>query len=186
VYYPFYQLSEDECKKNTLKNYEYVLTKFKRYFNDIELSSITSDDIFDFMSHFTDGTKPNTKKLRFILLTAFFNFIKNSIDPDFKNPCDNPALRRLFKSGKTHQFKIIDKDIVDEMIFRTQDSRNRLILELMALGCMRIGEVLKLTPMDIEDRKLTIQDPKSGKESETFFLPNKVANRLKNTSARIR
>jgi len=29
---------------------------------------------------------------------------------------------------------------------------------------MRIGEVLKLTPSDIEDRKLTLRAPKSGKE----------------------
>jgi hypothetical protein len=28
------------------------------------------------------------------------------------------------------------------------------MLELMARGCMGVGEVLKLTPRDIEDRKL--------------------------------
>jgi hypothetical protein len=42
---------------------------------------------------------------------------------------------------------------VDEIIFRTTKIRNRLILELMARGGMRIGEVLKLTPADIKDRK---------------------------------
>jgi integrase/recombinase XerD len=40
------------------------------------------------------------------------------------------------------------------------------MLELMARGCMRVGEVLKLTPMDIEDRKAIIRDPKSGREAE--------------------
>ncbi len=34
---------------------------------------------------------------------------------------------------------------VDEIIFRTTKIRNRLILELMSRGGMRIGEVLKLT-----------------------------------------
>jgi integrase len=43
---------------------------------------------------------------------------------------------------------------------------------------MRIGEVLKLTPKDIEDRKAIIRDPKSGKEAEVAFLPKKVADRL--------
>jgi hypothetical protein len=52
------------------------------------------------MSKVSDGTKQNTKKLRFTLLSAFFNFIKNSVNPDFQNPCDNPALRKLFKAGK--------------------------------------------------------------------------------------
>ena len=65
------------------------------------------------------------------------------------------------------------------MIFRTEDPRNRLMLELMARGGMRIGEVLKLTPNDIDDRKVCIRDPKSGKESELVFIPQKVAHRLK-------
>ena len=52
------------------------------------------------------------------------------------------------------------------------------MLELMARGCMRVGEVLKLTPMDIEDRKVVIRDPKSGREAEVVFLPQKVIDRL--------
>ncbi len=56
--------------------------------------------------------------------------------------------------------------------------RNRIILELMARGGMRIGEVLKLTPMDIKDRKLIIRDPKSGRPLEVVFIPKKVADRL--------
>ena len=53
------------------------------------------------------------------------------------------------------------------------------MLELMARGGMRVGEVLKLTPNDVEDRKIFIQDPKSGKEMEIVFIPQKVAERLK-------
>ena len=49
----------------------------------------------------------------------------------------------------------------------------------MARGCTRVGEVLKLRPKDIEDRKAIIRDPKSGKETEVVFLPQKVVDRLK-------
>jgi integrase/recombinase XerD len=130
------------------------------------------------MTEVSDGTKQSTKKLRFTLLAAFFNYIKNSVDPDFQNPSDNPALRKLFKAGKLTQFKILEKDVVDEIIFRTPNPRNRLILELMARACMRVGEVLKLKADDIEDRKAIIRDPKSGKDVEVVFLPQKVADRL--------
>jgi len=133
-----------------------------------------------FMSRISDGTKQSTKKLRFSLLFTFFNFVKNSLDPGFQNPCDNPALRKLFRAGKTPQLKILDKDVVDEIIFRTRNQRNRLMLELMARSGMRIGEVLNLAPVDIEDRKLIIRDPKSGRGAEAVFLPQKVAERLKN------
>jgi integrase/recombinase XerD len=131
------------------------------------------------MSEVSNGTKQSTKKLRFTLLSAFLNYLKNSVDPDFQNPCNNPALKKLFRAGKLTQFKILEKDIVDEIIFRTSNTRNRLMLELMARTCMRIGEVLKLRPKDIEDRKAIIRDPKSGKETEVAFLPQKVADRPK-------
>jgi integrase len=36
-----------------------------------------------------------------------------------------------------------------------------------------------LTPADIEDRKLTLRSPKSGKEREIVFIPQKVADRLR-------
>ena len=44
---------------------------------------------------------------------------------------------------------------------------------------MRVGEILKLTLRDIEDRKVIPRDPKSGKEAEVVFIPPKVADRLK-------
>jgi len=166
-------------KKNTLRNYEFILSKFQNHLKDIELSSVTSEDILSFMSTVSDGTKQNTKKLRFTLLSAFFNFVQNSLDHDIQNPCNTPALRKLFRAGKPTQFKIFEKDVVDEIIFRTRNPRNRLILELMARSGMRVGEVLKLRPKDIEDRKAVILDPKSGKEAEVAFLPQKVADRLK-------
>ena len=49
----------------------------------------------------------------------------------------------------------------------------------MARGGSRIGELLKLTPNDIEDRKLTLRTPKSWKEREMVFIPQKTADRLK-------
>ena len=88
-------------------------------------------------------------------------------------------VRKLFRQRVTINWSIIDKETIDEIIFRTTKIRNRLILELMARGGMRIGEVLKLTPDDIVDRKLLLKDPKSGKEQEVIFIPQKVADRLR-------
>jgi integrase/recombinase XerD len=87
-------------KKKYVRNYEFILGNFQNHFGDIELSTVTSEDILAFMSTITDGTKQNTKKLRFTLLSAFFNFVKNSLDPEVQNPCDTPALRKLFRAGK--------------------------------------------------------------------------------------
>ena len=42
-----------------------------------------------------------------------------------------------------------------------------------------MGEVLKITAMDVDDQKLTIKNPKSGKSREVVFIPKKLADRLK-------
>jgi integrase/recombinase XerD len=90
-------------------------------------------------------------------------------------------LRKLFRPAKIASWTILEKDVVDEIIFRTVKPRNRLMLELMARGGMRIGEVLKLTPKDVEDQRLILRRPKSGRIAEAVFIPKKVADRLKLT-----
>jgi len=166
-------------KTNTVRNYELVFTRFCNQFDDRELESLTNEEILTFLTQFTEGTKQSTKRLRYSLLSAFFNFIKSSINPQLQNHCETPILRKLFKDPKHTHWKILEKEVVDEIIFRTRNQRNRLILELMARGGMRVSEVLKLTPRDIEERKLILTDPKSGKEEEVVFIPQKVADRLK-------
>ena len=148
-------------------------------FYERDLESISSDEIFAFLTEMNEGKKQSTKRSRFALLSAFFSFTISSLCPDLKNPCDSTLLKKVFRSPKLKSWTILEKEIVDEIIFRTTNPRNRLILELMARGGLRIGEVLKLRPMDVEERKLILRHPKSGKEEEPVFIPQKVALRLK-------
>jgi len=52
------------------------------------------------------------------------------------------------------------------------------MLELMARGGMRVGEVLNLVPANIQERTLAIQNPKSGRAEETVYVPRKLLIRL--------
>ena len=88
-------------------------------------------------------------------------------------------IRRVFRPPRIGTIAIIDREAVDEIIYTTQDMRNRLLLELQARGGMRIGEVLKLTPGDIEGTRITLWKPKSGSEQEAVFIPKRVAGRLR-------
>ncbi len=88
-------------------------------------------------------------------------------------------MRKLYRAKPQPRWEFLDKETVDEIIFRTMNPRNRLILELMARGGMRIGEVLKLNHSDIHGRKLILREPKSGKEREFVFIPQKIADRLR-------
>ncbi len=132
-----------------------------------------------FLNKVTDGQKQSTKKLKFSLLRSLFNFIKDSFDSTLVNPCDSPLLKKTFKRAKAKSWTILDRDVVDEIIFKTENLRNRLLLELMARGGMRVGEVLKLKVKDVHGRKLVLTDPKSGNQTEIVFIPKKVADRLR-------
>jgi integrase len=166
-------------KKNTVNNYEIILKKFIDYFGNRDIQSFTPEEILDFLSKSSNNNKQATKKLRYSLLTAFFNFIRNSNGVQYQNPCDTPILRKIFKAAKNTPWTILEKETVDEMIFRTLGHRDRIMLELMARGGMRVGEVLKITPGYIDDRRLIIREPKSKKETEVVFIPQKLAIRLK-------
>jgi len=166
-------------KENSIRAYKLVLTKFCDEFGRDDLKEITTEKALSFLNRVTEGKKKQTKKTRYSHLLAFFNFIKNHIDQDFRNPCDTPMLKKLFRAKPSYNWDIIEKETVDEIIFRTSKPRNRLMLELMARGGMRIGEVLKLTPADIYERRLTLKDPKSGREQEFIFIPQRLTDRLK-------
>ena len=45
--------------------------------------------------------------------------------------------------------------------------------------------MLKLRLNDIQDRKLILREPKSGKEHEIVFIPQKVADRLRDYAIQI-
>jgi integrase/recombinase XerD len=54
-------------------------------------------------------------------------------------------LRRLYRPGKPIHWDVVENETIDEIIFRTTQVRNRLILELMARGGTGLCEVLRLT-----------------------------------------
>ena len=62
-------------------------------------------------------------------------------------------MRKMFKAKPIISWDIIEKDVIDEIIFRTEKPRNRLILELMARGGMRVGEVLKLLTRQLKGNR---------------------------------
>ena len=156
---------KQSSKKNTVNNYQDIFSKFYVQYGDRELESITSDEILTFLTQLNGRAKKTTKRLSYSLLNAFFNLIKNTLDDKISNPCDTVMLKKIFKSIRGVQWKIFEKEIIDEIIFKAVSLRNRLLLELMARGGMRIGEVLKIRPMDVDNRKIILHDTKSGKEA---------------------
>ena len=142
------------------------------------MASISQEEVLEFLLSLTKNIKQATKRNRYSVLAAFYNFSINTALPALTNPCNTSVIRKIFKRPQAIQWNIVDKETIDEIIFRTTNVRNRLMLELMARGGKRVGEVLNLTPADIQERSLVIQNPKSGRAEETVYIPRKIMVRL--------
>ncbi len=94
------------------------------------------------------------------------------------NPCNSSTLAKSFRYPNHKAREILDKETVDELIYNTHTTRDRLIMELQARCGLRIGEVLGLRVSDIFDRKIIIRQPKSGKDEEMAFMPEQISKRL--------
>ncbi len=165
-------------KRSTNMGYTLFFNHLKAHFDGHTIESISSDEIGQFLESFTAGVAKATRHLRYAQAKAFFNFIINECSLDIKNPCAQPLLAKQYKNPKPAARQILDKELVDELIYSSSSPMERLILELQARCGLRIGEVLKLNASDVMDRKLLIREPKSGKESETAFMPEQIAKRL--------
>ena len=155
-----------------------MVKRLLAHFGDRDLASITTEDIQHFLTHYTAGCSNSTKRARFSFVNAFFNFTRDNLDHTIQNPCNTKSLKRLFRPRVAQSWKILEKSMVDELVFRARNERDRLMLELMARAGMRIGEVLKLTKADVDGKKLKLRSPKSGRPFEYVYLPQKVAERL--------
>ena len=51
-------------KHNTVRAYEFTIAKFNQNFADKNLIEVSADDILDFMTKFTEGRKPQTKRIQ--------------------------------------------------------------------------------------------------------------------------
>jgi integrase len=165
-------------KGNTRKSYQRFLEHLQTTLSGREVGSLTPDDVIHFLEGCTEGLNRSTRHLRYAQLKAFVNYTIDVTGLNVKNPCNAPLVLKAFKNVSHKPRKILDKETVDEIIFNSGNTRDRLILELQARCGLRVGEVLNLRVSDISGRKLLIQSPKSGKEAEVAFMPEHIAARL--------
>src|SRR3989338_4732479 len=166
------------AKPTSRAAYHHLYVHFLKAFPSKELESFTAQEIFDLLNQITQGRMQATRRLRFQQIKSILNFGINNLELNFKNPCGTPMLSTSFRAPKRSPRDLIDKETMDTVIYRTDNLRDRLILELGARCCMRIGEILKLKPKNVIGTHLTLENPKSGKDTETVIMPEKVAQRL--------
>lgn len=171
---------KENTRPNTVRSFFFTLERFRAAFFGREMESITESDIIDLVSGMSERCSTSTKSGRVSAIRAFFNFVIEVTEAEYHNPCQRPIIRKLFRTPRASSPKLLDKDLVDEIIFRTTNERDRLFLELMGRGGMRVGEVLQIKAGDINPDNATIQiaEPKSGRAGEKVYITKKLCSRL--------
>jgi integrase len=166
-------------RDKTRGSYGYLFRNLEALFGDSAIEDISSQDLYQFLLLLTEGRARSTARLRYAQLKPFFNFMIERTHASMTNPCNDPLLSKTFRAPRMKQREIIGREVIDEIIYRCQKVRDRLILELQARCGMRIGEVLGLRASDVNGRRLTIRRPKSGRDEESAFTPETLSGRLK-------
>jgi len=66
----FFEYHEANSKKNTVRNYRFVICRFGEKFGERDIDSITTDEVLSFLTQITHGTKQTTKRSRYTLLSG--------------------------------------------------------------------------------------------------------------------
>ncbi len=169
---------KSDLKARTVQSYHPLLRMLEDRFADRSFDSIGPDEIYQFLESLTEKLSKSTRRLRYAQLKAFCNFLIEKFNLNLRNPCNAPLLAKAFKTPRPVARRILDRETVEELIYKAKDLRDRLIVELQARCGLRIGELLKIKVADVSDRKLILRGPKSGKESEVAFMPEQIARRL--------
>lgn len=166
-------------RPNTIKSFDYTLSRFKEWFKGEDVTAVPDSRIVEFIESITSGGAAATKNNRAGHLSAFFNFVRDTFDIEFINPCSRGLIKKLYKRPRKTSPELLDKEIMDEIIYGAK-GRDRLFLELMGRTGMRVGEVLAIKPCNLnyEVATITIEQPKSGRAGEVVYIPQKMMRRL--------
>ena len=174
----FREHQKSSAKEKTRESYGHLFRSMEALLGGAMMEGISSQDLYQFLLLLTEGRARTTARLRYAQLKSFFNFTIERTGAPMTNPCNDSLLSKTFRPPRMKQRDIIGREVIDEIIYRCQKPRDRLILELQARCGMRIGEVLSLRASDVNGRRLAIRRPKSGREDESAFMPETVAGRL--------
>jgi len=160
---------EKQYSEHTIKNYLIDLTQFREKFDSVDLSSITTTSLQDYISSLHKmGLDTSTIARKKSTISSLFTFFckKKIID---KNPCKKLiSPKRRSKIPTVMSITEINK-LCDIREKTYQAIRDKAIIELMYSSALRLSETtsLNMSSIDLESKLLVVE----GKGKKTRYLP---------------
>jgi len=87
-------------KKNTLKNYEFIFTRFQEVFGDRQVESITTDEVLSFLTGFPLPQNQPPSAIGMPVLRLFSTSSRIQSIPAFKTRAIPPCCAKCFVNGR--------------------------------------------------------------------------------------
>ena len=164
--------------KKAPRGYRYPLDLFKQYFQGRNIAEITAEEVERFMYAYWGDKSPTTIRVRYKQLDGLFKYailvLQRKGSPVFSNPM-------MFITTPEPDLDTPDwypPETIRGIIASATQWNHWIILSALATTGMRVGELIKLTPADIDYDVVKIREPKSGRKEEHIVLPGLVASEL--------
>ena len=153
----YYKEKYLEFKKPTLayNSYRSYYNTLKKLEDTEELKNITKIKYDKKLMDMRGEVSPNAIKLTCTIHNDFFKFIKNYYVPTFNVKLDFKFTKEE-KAAELQKVKYLEKDEIPGILKKIKNNTVRSIAVLQLHTGLRIGEVLALTPSDVDFKNKTI------------------------------
>lgn len=173
----YYKEKYLEFKKPTLAYnsyiaYEYAISKLD---DEERLENVTKIRYDKKLMNMRSDYSPNAIKLTCRVLNNFFQFIKKYYVSDFNVKLDFKFTKEE-KASELQKVKYLDKDEIPGILGKIKNNTVRSIAVLQLHTGLRIGEVLALTPNDVDFENKTISITKTKLVNGTLSSPKTLSS----------
>ena len=161
------------------QNFYFLIEQFGSRFAGKNVALLTANETDDFLTARWGGAAKTTFNKRRDQLSQFFEFCINELrkagSPDFHNPVKLVKKEKVAPAVNNSYF---EPEILIAMLDYCEEEHHFLWMAILASAGLRVSELLKLRPCDVNDRVLTLVEPKSGRDFEEAVLSDSIAKRL--------
>lgn len=173
----YYKEKYLEFKKTTLGHHTYLhYERSLRILEDEEkLENLTKLKIEKRFNEIRNDFSPHTLKTRGVIYNNFFEFIKKYYVPWFDLKIEF-KLTKEERARDIQKIKYLEKDEIPTLLSKIKNPRARNIAIIQLNTGLRIGEVLALTPNDVDFADKTISITKTKTPTGELTAPKTISS----------
>ena len=168
----FLEIKKNSVSINTLTSYEGCL---KLLDDDVNINDITKLEYEKKLNQYRETYSPNHVKLIKTVFNIFFKFIKSYYVPTFNINLEY-TLSKEDKFKEKQKIKYLETNKIQEVLESITHPITKDFVTVQLLTGLRVGELLAITPKDINVKNKTLSVNKTKHTSGIFTSPKTLSS----------